>query len=202
MKSSFKKIVMLVLGVIPLLTHKITSLVILSAFVLVWFLSPYFKNRHFLPLPLWIKYLSVGLIFGAFTEYFVFGDHLSIFSNNVSSDIFLSLGIYGCMSLAWYLLLKKFEFSLWGVFLTAGLWGIIFEQNFKILLSFNLFEYLYIFLVYGSFSAIPFLIFQTDFEVFPRSSAKKKYPIALLVQCLAYVGGFLWMAIARSLFKI
>ena len=167
------------------------------------FIAAYLFTRRSKPTPakasqsLFVKYFATGLFFSLLTELFVTRDHVALFSQSVPTDLFLSIGIYGAMIIIWYWLVSHYVLPLFGVFASAGLWGIVFEQNFKILLSLNPVAYLYIFLVYGSLAAIPFAIFRHEFEARPHDSSPKKYIIAFLAQCIAYPAGFVWIAFFR-----
>ncbi len=179
------------------------SILIFPLFIFIYFTARFLRaTAAKVSLPLFVKYFLVGIFFSLLTEAFVFHDHLSLFSQALPADLFLSIGIYGSMILIWYGLLRHYEFSLLEIFALAGLWGIVFEQNFKILLSLNPIAYLYIFLVYGSLAGIPFTIFREEFPKRPSDGNLRKYVIALFFQCFAYPAGFIWIAFFRLVFHI
>ncbi len=179
------------------------TLLIFPIFVLIWLIAPKLKPIiKKISLPLFVKFLFFGIIFALITEYLVFLDagmgisgESGLFSQNLLFNLILAMGIYVSLILVWYFLLKKYKFSLIGVFLSAGIWGIVIEQDFAVLLSFNLLAYLYIFTVYGSFVSIPFMLTNDDFDKIPRKENKVKYIIAFFAQFIAYIVGILWMAL-------
>lgn len=195
-------LLMVLIGLFPLIAGRVTSLLIVSVFVLVWLLAPYLHKLPKLWLPLWARYTGVGLLFSILTEYFVFKEHFEVFHSNIAMDIFLALGIYGSLMLIWYFLLKRFQFTLVQMFTMAGVWGVVFEQNGRVLLSLNLLGYLFIFLVYGSVMCIPFVFYRHEFEEFSRQSSKSRYWKTFLAQCLGYVGGFLWIAFFKTIWHL
>ena len=182
------------------------TLLIFSVFVLIWLIAPAIKPFiKKIPLPLFIKFLFVGMIFGFMTEYFVFlGSGIGItgesglFSKNLLSNLILSMGIYDSLIIIWYFLLKKYKFSLAGVFFSAGIWGVVIEEDFAVLLSFNPLAYLYIFLVYGSLVSIPFILVEDIFDKIQRKENKVKYIIAFFAQFIAYIVGTLWILLLNS----
>jgi len=204
------KIIMIVLGIIPLLAlmDGQFTLTIFSIFVLILLISPKLKPLiKKISLPLFLKFLILGIIFALITEFLVFLDsgigitgESGLFSQNLLFNLVLAMGIYVSLILVWYFLLKKYKFNLMGLFISAGIWGVIIEQDFAVLLSFNLLAYLYIFLVYGSFVALPFLLVKDDFDKIKRKKGKIKYIIAFFSQFIAYGLGFLWMAGLMAIF--
>lgn len=194
---------MALLALVPFAAKKVNSLMIFSVFVLLWLFGSSVRKLPKFWLPLWARFVGVGLLFSALTEYFVFQEHPGgLFSSNLGAEIFLAMGIYGSLLVIWYFLLKRYQFSLWQQFFSAGLWGVVFEQNFRVLLSFNLLGYLLVFLVYGSVMAIPHIFYGQEFDAFPKKEGGKKYLMAFLFQCFGYLGGFLWIAIFRTLLHI
>ncbi len=151
----------------------------------------------------------MGVIFALITEYLVFLDsgigisgESGLFSQTLLSNLILAMGIYVSLILVWYFLLKKYKFNLIGVFFSAGIWGIVIEQDFAALLSFNLLAYLYIFTIYGSFVSIPFMLTRDDFDRIPRKEKKVKYVVAFFTQFIAYIVGTLWIALLTLLFGV
>lgn len=201
-KQKYLNYFLILSGLLPFLAGRITTLLIFSVFVLVWLCSPYLIRLPKFGLPLFVRYVGVGLLFCVLTEYFVFKENFELFNSNAAYDIFLSLGIYMSLNLIWYFLLKKYPFSLKEIFATAGVWGIVFEQNFKILLSFNPLAYLFIFVVYGSLVSIPFLFYGLEFQIYIRLENKKKYLKAFAAQCLGYIAGFIWIAVFRTILHL
>ena len=191
------KIIFVILGLLPILGALEGDFVLLtfSFFVLVWFIHPKLKPLiEKINLSLLFKFLFLGAITGFIVEFFVFQNQLGLFSGDFWFNFILSIGVYWSLIVVWYFLLKKYKFSLRGVFLSAGIWGVVVEQDFAVLLSFNPLIYLYIFAVYGSFVSIPFLLVRDEFDKMPkRKEGKKRYIVAFFAQCIAYVVGALWM---------
>ena len=165
-------------------------------------LKPLIKK---ISLPLFAKFLFLGIIFAIITEYLVFLDsgigisgEIGLFSQNLLFNLILAIGIYVSLILVWYFLLNKYKFNLIGVFFSAGIWGVVIEQNFAVLLSFNLLAYLYIFAVYGSFVSIPFMLTSDDFDKIQRKENKIKYVVAFFTQFIAYIMGTLWIVLLRT----
>ncbi len=196
-KRNWGKIIFIILGLLPLLGVLEGDFVLLTFtfFVFVWLiqskLKPLIKKIN---LSLFFKFLVLGIITGFMVEFFVFQNQQGLFSGDFWFNFLLSIGIYGSLIIVWYFLLKKYKFSLRGVFLLSGIWGVIVEQDFAVLLSFNPFMYLYIFAVYGSFVSIPFLLMKDEFDKKQkRKEGKKRYIVAFLAQFIAYIVGTLWM---------
>ena len=101
-------------------------------------------------------------------------------------DLYLALGYYLAFAIAWYIVLKDFKFKYWGVLIIAGSFGILFEQSGKILLSFNLIAWLYVFLVYGSFQAsVPIIAGNTLGK--REVSTVKKVIIGIIAEISAFM---------------
>lgn len=207
LKKIILSIILIILAFFPImaLMDGQFTLTIFSIFVFVWFINPIIKPLiKKIPLPIFFKFLFLGIIFALITEYLVFLDsgigisgESGLFSQNLILNLILAMGIYVSLILVWYFLLKKYKFNIAEVFFSAGIWGVVIEQNFAVLLSFNLLSYLYIFAVYGSFVAIPFLLVKDDFDKMKRKETKIKYIIAFFSQFIAYIIGFLWIALLR-----
>lgn len=207
-KGVITKIIFIILGIIPLMALRDGqyTLTIFSIFVLVWLISPKLKSLiKKVPISLFVKTLILGIIFAIITEYLVFldsgigiGGESGLFSQSLLFDLILAMGIYVSLIVVWYFILNKYNFSLRGVFFSAGIWGVVIEQDFAVLLSFNPLAYLYIFLVYGSFVSIPFLLVEDDFDKIRRKENKVKYVIAFFAQFIAYIIGTLWILLLTT----
>jgi len=206
-KKIILAIILVILGFIPIiaLMDGQYTLTIFSIFVLIWLLRPVLKPFiKIIPLPLFFKFLILGIIFSLFTEYLVFLDsgigingQSGLFSKDLGTNLILSMGLYGSLVIIWYFLLKKYKFSLIGVFFSAGIWGIVIEQDFAVLLSFNILAYIYIFAAYGSLVSVPFLLTKDEFEKFQRKEGNGKYIVAFFSQFIAYIIGTLWILLLR-----
>jgi len=107
-----------------------------------------------------LKFFIFSLLFGLITETLAIIDNMPLlperrilFNPDPSTDIYLATGYYSAFALVWSIAYFRFKFTYKSIFLIAGLFGLVFEQMGKILLSLNPFAYLYVFLVYGSFQA-------------------------------------------------
>lgn len=207
-KKLISKIILIILGLIPLMATEDGEFVLLifSVFVLLWLIAPAIKPIiRIIPIPLFIKFLFIGMVFGFITEYFVFLEggigitgESGLFSKDLLYNLILSMGIYDSLIIIWYFLLIKYKFSLAGVFFSAGIWGVVIEQDFAVLLSFNPLAYLYIFLAYGSLVSIPFILAEDGFNKIQRKENKVKYIIAFFAQFIVYIVGTLWILLLRS----
>ncbi len=208
-KGLITKIIFIILATIPIMAWEGGEyvLTIFSIFVLVWLISPRLKPLiKKIPIPLFVKTVLLGIIFATITEYFVFLEkgigikgESGLFSQNLSFNLILAMGIYISLILVWYFLLKKYKFSLRGIFFSAGIWGVVVEEDFTVLLSLNPLAYLYIFLAYGSFVAVTFLLIEDNFANTLRKENKARYIVAFFAQFIAYITGFLWMALLKTL---
>jgi hypothetical protein len=203
-KKNLTAIILIALGIIPLWAITVSNeytLLIFSIFVLFYFIGPKLRpliNR--LPLSLFAKFFTLGILFSFLAEYLVLKQSFGYFSKNLTLDLLLSTGLYGSLIIIWYFLLKKYNFDLKGVFFSAGIWGIVIEQDFAVLLSFDPILYLYIFVAYGSLISIPFLLAGSGFDKIPRKKSKIKYIVAFFTQFIAYIVGTLWMALLMVFF--
>jgi hypothetical protein len=122
--------------------------------------------RHLLariPIPLAGYYIVLGTLFGGLTQYFV---QLEGFEKSFSGDpinhFFQALTIYFWDVVMWYGILRKNRFSVWGVYWVTGIWGVLVE-GVVLYHALNPLIWLFLFVVYGSFAAIPYLILQERF---------------------------------------
>ncbi len=146
-----------------------------------------------------VKYFLIGTLTGLLAEYLAISSGSGFFNPNLLKGFILSIGLYGAIPVIWYFLLQKYSFSIRDVFSLGGIWGIFVEQDLAILLSFDIFAYLYVFVVYGSLICIPYLLTTQNFNGLVRKEGIKKYVVAFAAQFLAYLFGFIWMAIATNI---
>ena len=207
-KKILVKIILIILGIIPLfgIASGQYTLTIFSIFVLIWLIRKRLKSIvEKIPLPLFLKFIFLGIISGIITEYLVFLDsgvgiygESGLFSQNLLFNLILAMGLYVSLILVWYFLLKKYKFNLMGIFFSAGIWGVVIEQDFAVLLSFDILAYIYIFAVYGSLVSIPFLLAGDGFDKIPRKENRIKYIVAFFTQFIAYIVGALWIVLLRA----
>jgi hypothetical protein len=104
---------------------------------LIWWLVLLFRAElqawgRAVPLPIWLKFLIVGLFFSDV----VMGNLAVSFKGdlhpNLALSSFLWLGAYGGVVLAWWLLAHLYPFTPWQVFFIYGFKGVIIEQDFML----------------------------------------------------------------------
>jgi hypothetical protein len=152
-----------------------------------------------IPLSALLKYFLIGALTGLLAEYLAISSGFGFFNPNLIKGFILSIGFYGAIPIIWYFLLQKYTFSIGNIFSLGGIWGICVEQDLAILLSFDLLAYLYVFVVYGSLISIPYLLTKKHFDSLVRKEGIKKFIVAFAAQFLAYLFGFLWMAVATKI---
>ncbi|MBU7017778.1 MAG: hypothetical protein HXS44_09725 [Theionarchaea archaeon] len=155
----------------------------------------------------YIKYTILGIIFGLFTEILAILDNLDkppheriLFHPNPGTDLLLGVGFYFFIAVMWAFLTRRYTFTVKSIFVIGGIWGIVVEQNAAILSSpltqgivIGMFSYVFVFLVYGPFMAIPILFFK-DLHVMNRKARKNRHAVlAFIMLCTAYVlaGGYM-----------
>lgn len=152
-----------------------------------------------IPYSTFVKYFLIGTFTGLLAEYLAISSGFGFFNPNLVKGFILSVGFYGAIPVIWFFLLQKYSFSIRSVFSLGGIWGICVEQDLAILLSFDIFAYLYVFVVYGSLICIPYLFTIQNFEGLVRKEGIKRFVVAFFTQFLAYLFGFIWMAIATNI---
>ncbi|MBI5530637.1 MAG: hypothetical protein HY918_04010 [Candidatus Doudnabacteria bacterium] len=191
MKNKILKTLLILAALLPVIRWSqdgISSILIFSVFVLILLWSGLRLTLAKLPLPLGLAYIFWGVVFGGLTQWFVQIEGFEkSFSQNPIHHFIQALTIYFWVVVAWYYMLKKYDFSSWAVFWVTGLWGVLFEG---ILLygAFNPLIWLFIFMVYGSFSTIPFLLTQDQLAALPRPMPNSKnYATMFALLGLAWV---------------
>ncbi len=128
---------------------------------------------------LFSKYVITGLVVGILIELLAIINTANIplgeralFHQLPIPDLILAAGYYAALFIGSFIIVKKYNFSVKQLFILGGVFGLIFEQFGIILLSFSLLNYAYVFLSYGSFLALPYLIYKDNF--------KKRNKISLL----------------------
>ncbi len=198
-----KKIVMsIILFLIVLVTVPVLAIFPLFLFVYSIQSRIQLNINHF-----YIKYIILGIIFGLFTEILAILDNLDkpphekiLFHPNPGIDLLLGVGFYFFIAVMWAFLIRRYTFTVKSIFVIGGIWGIVVEQDAAILLSpltqgivIGLFSYVFVFLVYGPFMAIPILFFK-DLHVMNRKTRKCRHVVlAFIMLCGACVlaGGYM-----------
>lgn len=192
---------MVILGLLAfIIIIKEWMLLIFSLFCIIYYFRETLSTIvEKIPLSDFAKYFVIGTLTGLLAEYLAICSGSGFFNPNLIKGFILSAGLYGAIPVIWYFLLRKYSFNTISVFSLGGIWGIFVEQDLAILLSFDIFAYLYVFVAYGSIICIPFLLTEKIFNGLVRKEGIKKYVVAFFTQFLAYLIGFIWMAIATSI---
>jgi succinate dehydrogenase hydrophobic anchor subunit len=211
------RIALVISGLIPvlgLLTDGAASPLIYTLYVLA------LLNRQRLAgafarvrLPGGVKYVVVSIISGWLTECFAWLDNYLKRSENPALlhpqlffDLLLAIGFYGGLGICWWLVLRRWRFTLTQVFLAAGFLGIVVEQDSAVLQAIiaNLANpvaaailALYVLAVYGSAMALPYLLVEKSLHMGQRSGWLK-YPVAIAGMFIACKVGFLLVAFPLS----
>jgi hypothetical protein len=135
-----------------------------------------------------VKYTGVGVLFGIITEILAILNNIAkpleqrnLFHPDPVTDLILSITYYLPVSIAAMLVVFHYNIKLLDLFIAGGVYGILSEQDFAIFLTFNIFYWFYVFLVYGSFLALPFVIFRSKIQQYPRKQIKRILQISVFV---------------------
>ena len=185
------KIIVGLLALLPLIRlvdEGVSSILIFTIFAIVLLWENLQKAAASISLPLPVLFGIYSFLFSGLTQLFVQLEGFETsFSANPIIHFFQALVIYLCVMTVWYILLRKYDIDAGRVFLMTGLWGVIFERNFAVLLTLNPLMYLFVFLVYGSFAAIPVLL---TVGRFPQSRENMTLKQTLLI--------FIWLSISLA----
>ena len=155
------------------------------------------------------KYITLGLACGLFTEFLAVLDNLDsppeeriLFHPDPAVDLLLGVGFYFFIAVIWGILVKKYAFTEKSILVIGGIWGVIVEQDMAVLLSpfqvgiVGFLFYVFVFLVYGPFMAIPYVFFKKEFNQVERKERKFRHVVlAFVMLCVAYVLAGLYMII-------
>lgn len=184
MKNRLLTFLLIIAGLLPIIRLSqdgVSSILIFSIFVLVFLWTGLQRASAKLPIPLTMQFIGLGIIVGGITQIFVQMEGFEkSFSPNPVSHFIQALTIYFWVIVAWYFMLKKYNFSTWDIYWVTGIWGVVFEA---VLLygALNPLIWLFIFVVYGSFATIPFLLTQGKFMLIPRPKPSKKNYLTMFV---------------------
>ncbi|MDD5370683.1 MAG: hypothetical protein PHQ40_16495 [Anaerolineaceae bacterium] len=84
-------------------------------------------------------------------------------------DLMISIGIYAAWWLTWWLILRRYHFTVLQVFLTTGLYGVLLEQQGKVFLAglaqfpLGVGLWLFVAVAYGSTMALAFFLVRDSF---------------------------------------
>ena len=168
-------------------------------FVIAYFLRKHLSRLGNLNMKLITKYVIVGVIIGLAIEFLAIIATQSIpygqrelFHQAPIPDLILALGYYATLMLGSYFILKRYKYSLKEFFILGGIFGLIFEAYGQVFLSViqgNFLGGIYVFLSYSSLIALPYMIFEKEFEKdkTPKKSSKLKYIKSLLILALFHL---------------
>jgi len=182
---------------------------------LIWWLVLLFRAElqawgRAVPLPIWLKFLIVGLFFSDV----VMGNLAVSFKGdlhpNLALSSFLWLGAYGGVVLAWWLLAHLYPFTPWQVFFIYGFKGVIIEQDFMLstmLWKGDWFSALvaapFLVVVYGSAVAPMFVILQKELPNPGRRVGWMAIGLSIVVTMAGfYAGAFVWFRLVEVLFGL
>ncbi len=121
-------------------------------------------------------------------------------------DLLLGFAFYGGWIVAWLILLRFFQFTVWQVMFIQGVYGILVEQEGQVFiqgltdLPFGPLGWLYPFAVYAAMVALPFLLVRSLLRQEGKRNGWIKYPIAWLLITLSTLLVFaLWFNLVSSL---
>jgi hypothetical protein len=182
---------------------------------LVWWLVLFFREplqrfTAWLRLPLFLKFLLLGLFFND-----VVMENLAVsFKGDLHPNLFLNcflwLGPYAGVLVGWWLLARFYSFSPWLVFLLYGIKGVIIEQDFlvaKLLLS-KQFLAVAVFIpivavVYGASVAPVFVALEKELPRPPRRLGLLGPVLAIGVPALLFYGfAFVWFKLVALIFGL
>lgn len=108
----------------------------------------------------------------------------ALFHPQLIPDLIMGIGFYAAWWLTWWLVLRKYRFTVSQVFITTGLYGILMEQQGKIFLAglqampAGLLLWAFVFVAYGATMALAFWLVRDDFTA--ARDRWLKYPLAWL----------------------
>jgi hypothetical protein len=151
----------------------------------------------------WLRWLILGYAacFVAETVY-IFSKPLH---RNLIIDLILTAPWYILWMLAWYGILRRYDFSVKEAFILGGLHGFFVEGIVSLfiitkpilaLLGLPLFS-----VIYGFFFITPYLVLRKDFTGQVKVSLRKKILLSL-IPLLAYIPGFIWILLVTKGFGL
>jgi len=186
---------------------RLTALAPLSLSLISWLVlnyrTPLQGLASKLPLPVWVKFLVIGLFF---TDVVMNNLALS-FKGDFHPNLFLNgilwIGAWVGVLLGWWLLARFYQLTAWQVFFIYGIKGVIVEQDFLVPLTIwrrqlvNAFLVIpYLIVVYGAGIAPVFAILEKEL---PRPERKLNWVgllLAVVVPMVSFcAGAFVWFKI-------
>lgn len=179
------------------------SLVIFSEVIIFLILGLVYLFREKLKIRsekrLFWKFVIIGYLATVLAETaYIFSKPLH---KNLAIDLLLVAPWYILWMVLWFFVFKKYEFSVKEAFYLGGFHGFVIEGIIAGGVLFNPLLGLIVFpvtvLVYGGFFVIPYLITKEQFKHQRKVSLRKKILVSL-VPLLAYIPGFIWIAILKN----
>ena len=174
------------------------QVLVIPIYFFIWMVYPRSINKEtFITRHLKISYLVLGVISGIMAETFAILNNLDLlpedkvlFHPDPLIDLILGLSYYFPLFFFSMFIVFKYKIDEKIIFIVGGIYGILTEQTFQIFLSFNLLYWIYVFLVYGSFIAIPYTLLKTPINELNLPEKKKFVSSSLLLLLLLCGFGF------------
>jgi len=177
-----------------------TLVVVSEAMLAAWFLITYYLRK---PISLLLRIVpnKAGrfVLLGVLST--MFAETVYIFSKpmhpNLFWDLLLTLPCYTFWMIIWYIVLKKYNFSVKEAFILGGFHGFIIEgvMNGILFDPFQAIFWLPLFVtLYGLFFIVPYVVLKNDFTEQRDVSLIMKIGVSLL-PLLGYIPGFIWILI-------
>ncbi|MEO0162589.1 MAG: hypothetical protein ABIL70_07765 [candidate division WOR-3 bacterium] len=178
-------------------TNSYWSLTIASVYGYSWLLRKSLRKfSDKIPLPLGLKFAIWGEGSGMLLESFAIMDNFRLPDSekillhpDTKTDLYLASGFYAPFVCTWSFLANKYDYTPRDIFIISGLSGIVIEQSGAIFKSFNPVAWGYVFLVYGSYQALPGLLVENQLKQKQRIklSWQKKYLYGFGGQAVSFV---------------
>ena len=177
----------------------------------VYAFSLYFKD-HAVKIPArmpgnsHLKFYLLAVAFGLLTETLAILDNLPrppedrfLLHPDLLVDLYLAFGYYSGFAIAWCITSHIFNLNHRDAFLIGGAFGILFERTGGLLFSLQVLAWPYVFLVYGSFQALPLLFMDEELNARQRRkiSAMGKVLLGAGVEIISFLLAALFLSALR-----
>ncbi len=153
-----------------------------------------------------VKYFLVFLATGLLLELFAIIDNLPrppaeriLLSPDPIYDLYLSIGYYSGFALVWSVVATRIKFTHRDVFLIGGAFGLLFEQTGHLLLSLQVLAWPYVFVVYGSFQAIPAVLAGYEHVERKEIGLPKKIGVGIATEVACFLTAFVFLWILKAI---
>jgi hypothetical protein len=180
-----------------------------------WIFSYLFKNHLiflFKKIPKNYGFIIAGIVYGLIIESFAIMDNLGkpkdemvLLSSLPTLDLIYGFFYYFCVIIAWYIVLRKINFSKKEIFLFTGIYGVFVEQTGQVFIQIftlpglGLLYAILVIFVYGLFPMLAYSITENSFNQERKKTEYKHYLIiafALFLQWAIY-GNFILPILIR-----